>query len=105
MRRYIDSLVGAVIKRLVATLLVGVSIHSRNEYVYVIVIIIIIIISAQRRPLLGIGFPQVSPQLPVPCLSHPAGSRDFHQVVGPPCIGPTHEYMHGLHIVVQGLAV
>ena len=32
----------------------------------------------------------MSPQRSVPRLSHPAGSRDFHKVIGPPCRGPTH---------------
>ena len=43
-----------------------------------------IIISAERRPLLNIGLPKVSSQLPNQCFSGPAGSRDFHQVIGPP---------------------
>ena len=36
---------------------------------------IIIIISAERRPLLDIGIPQMSPQRPLPCFSYPAGAR------------------------------
>ena len=54
--------------------------------------IIIIIISADWRSLLDIGLPQMSPHRPVPCFSHPAGSRDFHKVIGPPCRESTHAY-------------
>ena len=56
-----------------------------------------IIISAERRPLLDIGLPQVSQQEPVPCFSHPAVSRAFHQVIGPPCRGPSHSRNLRLH--------
>ena len=40
--------------------------------------------SAKHKP------PQVSPQRPVPSFSRPASFRDFQQVIGPPCRGPTH---------------
>jgi hypothetical protein len=50
---------------------------------------ILIIISAERRLLLDIGLSQSSPWRSVLCCPHPATSRDLHQIVGPPCGGPT----------------
>ena len=37
----------------------------------------------------------MSPRRPVQYISCPAGSREFHQVVGPPCRGPTHAMPSG----------
>jgi hypothetical protein len=51
--------------------------------------LIISIISAERRSVLDIGLPQSSPQRSVLCCPYPAASRDLHQIVGPPCGGPT----------------
>jgi hypothetical protein len=61
--------------------------HVRNKKLYRA--IIIIIISAERLPLLDIGLPQSSPRRSVLSCPHPATSRDLHQIVGPPCGGPT----------------
>ena len=48
-------------------------------------------ILAKRRPLCdNISPPQLWLLRPVPCLSHPASSWDFNQVVRPPCRQPTY---------------
>jgi hypothetical protein len=51
--------------------------------------IFIIIISAERRPLLDIGLPKSSPRRLALRCPHPVASRDIHQIVSPPCGGPT----------------
>ena len=57
------------------------------------IIHLIIVISADRRPMMDIGLPKCrcgEERRTIPCFSHPAGYCDFHQVMGPPCRGPTH---------------
>ena len=61
-------------------------------------------LSADRRPLLDIGLPQGSPQWPVLRCPHPAASRDLHQVIGPPCGGPTHAAPAGTWTPLQNLS-
>jgi hypothetical protein len=53
---------------------------------YTLSLIIIIIISAERRPQLDIGLPQSSPRRSVLRCTHPAASRDLHQIVDQRCV-------------------
>jgi hypothetical protein len=67
-------------------------------------LMMIIIISAERRPLLDIGLPQSSPRRSVLCCLHPATSRELHQIVGPPCAGPTNAASPGTRSSFEDLS-
>jgi hypothetical protein len=67
-------------------------------------VILVLIISAERRPLLDIGLPQSSPRRSVLCCPHPATSRDLHQIVGPPCGGPTNAASSGTQSPFEDLS-
>jgi hypothetical protein len=64
----------------------------------------VIIILAERRPLLDIGLPQSSPRRSVLRCPRPAASRVLHQVVDPPCRGPTNAASPGAQSQFEALS-
>jgi hypothetical protein len=61
-------------------------------------------IALERNDIWIRGLPQSSPWQSVLRCPHPAASRDLHQIVGPPCGGPTNAASSGTRSPIEDLS-